>query len=254
MGKVIKYNFRLLLHSKMFMIQFPILIGLCIAILLPALKEIITDISASSLPLSIQNNQIKLQFQGASFLMILSFLIYVFYTTLQETLQKEKLSRRTEFLLANGIQLRDIWIGTAFSNFIVNCIITIIIESEVLIIAKAVNINPFSMFNVPYLALWVVGFPLIALSLSFLLVTIELIVRRVEFVQGILFSSFFLVNFGGTYLVKHLLEKITPNSSMDLFTWNTVGIFIVIGAMILIIAFLIARKINVEDITLSMSD
>jgi hypothetical protein len=198
-----------------------------------------------NMPLFLQ----KLGFQSFAFLSVLSFFLFILSTTLQETIINEKITKRLQLLLANGLPLRDIWIGASLANFISNCAIIFFLEAILVILLKVMKINPFPLFSWTFFIIQLINFPLLILAFSFLLVKIILIVRRTEIITGILFASFFLVAFGGSSLFNYLIKKVGPNG--DLFTVNVVVIFTLIEIVLLITAFVFRRRLNVEDVTLS---
>ena len=193
----------------------------------------------------------KLSFQSIIFLLVLAFLFYALDMTLRETIIKEKTTKRLELLLANGLPLRDIWIGASLSNFIPNCAFIYLLDAILVILLKVMKINPLPLFSWTFSIIQFINLPLLALAFSFLFVKIILIIRRTEIINEVLYGSFFLIIFGGTWLSNHFIKRVGPNG--NLFTVNVIVILTLIEIVILISAFAF-RRLNVEDVTLSIPE
>lgn len=238
--RIMKHYLFILSKSISFIITFVLSFGILIFVFISIKKEIV------NVPL----NLLRLTFQGSIFILLLALLVFILSSTLDLTVLTDKITKRLQLFLANGIHLRDIWIGASLANFVSNCTIIFLFEVILLIFLKIIKLNPLQIYNGPFLFILLVNFPLLILIFSFLFVGIYLITRKTEILQIILFGSFFLVNFGGSSLLRYITKKVGIEG--NIFTVNVVVVFTLIEIMLLIVILIFRKSLNVEDVTLSI--
>lgn len=240
-GRIIKHYMFILSKSIRIKLSLVIMLGIVSSLFVSITKEL------SNMPISVQ----KLTFQSTIFSLVFALFFFISSTTLQETIINDKANKRLQLLLANGLPIRDIWIGASLANFVSICIITFLLEATLIIISKIMRFSFSSIFSLTFSIILLVNFPLLMLAFSFLFVKIVLVIRKVEIITTTLFLSYFLVTFGSSSLFKYLIKRVGPKG--DIFTLSFVVIFTFIEIVLLTAAFIFRKEVDVEDVTLSIA-
>lgn len=174
------------------------------------------------------------------FLMIgFSIVVIGIYFALQDTLLLEKSSGRLELLLSNGFRPQRYWFSSTIAAWI---------AAEIILIFVFLDFCIFRVFffsNVPMFGL-IKNFlylSFVNIGVSSFLCALVLKIRRIDIVRVLLFLSFYLISFGGNYLIG----KIPPDRG-SMLVLGVLGI----GVVLFILGILIGRKLDSETIVLTI--
>lgn len=245
--KIVGYNLFLALKSRLAWIEFAIMNGITLWTFYAMMGDAL-QISSNNVSMVLQ---LRVLFQTMGAVLPVSILGFFLEFLLQEFLINEKGIGRFEFLMANGVLLNDLWLGSALSIFIINLItllsMYVIMTIIMLIYTKTVP------FNLYFLLLWLVIYPLFNFCLSFLLSALGFIIRRGKIMLSLIMAFTFLFFFVGTYFIRHIIRG-TIGSNENAITPFVIWIFLLVIVILTIAILLLKRKITAENAILSIPD
>ena len=246
--RIIDYNIFLALKSKLTWIEFALMNGITLWTFYAMMGDTLQIYSSNNASMLLQT---RVLFQTMGALLPLTILGFFLEFLLQEFLVNEKSAGRFEFLMANGILINDLWIGTSLSIFIIN-LVTLTSMYIIMIIFMLIYVKTVP-FNLYFLFLWLVIYPLIDFCLSFLLSALGFIIKRGKIMLNLMMAFTLLFFFAATYFIKHILPDIIKLNG-NIITPPVVGIFLIIIATLTVAIFLLRRKITSENAILSIPE
>jgi len=245
--KIMGYNLFLAIKSRLAWIEFAIMNGITLWTFYSMVADIF-QISSNNASMLLQ---LRVLFQTMGAVLPISILGFFLEFLLQEFLINEKGIGRFEFLMANGVLINDLWIGTALSIFILNSI-TLLSMYVITTIIMIIYTKAF-LFNLYFLLLWFVIYPLLSLCLSFLLSALGFIIRRGKIMLSLIMAFTLLFFFVGTYFVRHIIPG-TIEFNENIITPFLIWISLLIIVILIIAMLLLKRKITQENAILSIPD
>ena len=241
--RITEYTLYLLAKSKIFWLEFTLINGITVYMLFLQ-NDLYFPGIAKALML-----KVVFQFIG---LLVPAFIIGIFAEALiQMFLIEERLKWRFEYLMANRLFIKPIWIGTSL-GFSIAGLFTLFSVYGILLLGIYIR-NGSIPFVKNLLILWFAVFPLLLISLLFFLSALGFVVRRAKLFETIIMASLFLFFFGGVYLFKHILLQSNVVSGV-IITPHILFVFVLVAALFAIITLAVAKLLTPDNVTLSVPD
>ncbi len=169
-----------------------------------------------------------------------------------EFVAKEKLRGRTEFLLANGVDLKYLGVGTSITLGIVTSIVNLITYTLISLIAKMVI--KFVPINSNVVILWFVLIPLFAVSVSFLLTYLGYIVKHVRLYEISLTALPIILFLLAYYFFKHFALNNVISHNASFINSHTLTTFFIFIVLIVIFSVFLYKYVKPEDTITTIID
>ena len=247
-GKVAKYNVYMAIKSKMMLIESIILIGVALYTFYISIGNTLSR--SGGFGNAFKMLQLRITFQTMGIMIPLAIIGFFAEFVFQEFLANEKMKGRFEFLIANGIPLKDLWMGTSLGISAMSLFILFVIYPLVLFLVYIFTKSSF--YNSYFLILWFVIFPLLAIAVSFLISILGFIIKRVKLFEGVLMGFVLLLFFSGSFIMNHILLK--GSKTGNIVTPALIRIFLVVILGTMVLTFFLKKRLTVDNVTLSIPD
>jgi len=241
--QITNYTLHIMAKSKIFWLEFALLNGMSAYLLL-----LQNDMQYPGVPKVLME---KIIFQLMGFTVPVFIIVVLAEGIVQWFLIEERLKGRFEYLMANKIPLKDLWIGTSMGFSIAGVFTLFSIYGVFSLGTYIMNGNVPLSKNLSLL--WFAVLPFFIISILFLISALGFVVRRAKLFEFVIMASAFSFFFGSYYFLKNMLF---PSSRMpaEIITPHILLGMTLIAVLSVIITFAVAKLLTPDNITLSVPD